>query len=329
MSTVAELDPNAQIAVVNEETIKDKIYIIRGQQVMLDFELAEIYGYETKRFNEQVKHNIERFDDDFRFQLTKDEFDNLRSKFSTSSWGGTRYLPYAFTEQGIYMLMTVLKGSLAVSQSKALIRIFKQMKDFISSNQQFVSSSILESLALQTNQNTKDIAEIKENMITKADLPEIIKSFGFLENQTEHLIINGNIVEAGLAYKQIYSEAKSTIYIIDNYIGLKTLYLLKDVDRTIKISVFSDNSGTGLSQREYDDFKNQYGLSVDFKRTMGIYHDRYIAIDFSTASEKIYHCGASSKDAGNKITTISLLSDKSAYQQLFSSLINNPALQLR
>lgn len=73
---------------------------------MLDFELAEIYGYTTKRFNEQVKNNIERFDEDFRFQLLKEAFDNLRSKKSTSSWGGTRYLPYAFTEQGVYMLMT-------------------------------------------------------------------------------------------------------------------------------------------------------------------------------------------------------------------------------
>ncbi|WP_440557481.1 ORF6N domain-containing protein [Treponema succinifaciens] len=103
-----------EIALHNSEWIKDKIYTIRGEQVMLDFELAEIYGYETKRFNEQVKNNIERFDDDFRFQLTDDEFNTiLRSKNSTSSWGGTRYKPYAFTEQGIYMLMTVLKGELA------------------------------------------------------------------------------------------------------------------------------------------------------------------------------------------------------------------------
>ena len=105
---VAEEEKEKQeIILINEETIQDRIYIVRGQKVMLDFELAEIYGYTTKRFNEQVKNNIERFDEDFRFQLLKEEFDNLRSKKSTSSWGGTRYLPYAFTEQGIYMLMTV------------------------------------------------------------------------------------------------------------------------------------------------------------------------------------------------------------------------------
>ena len=87
---------------------------------MLDFELAEIYGYTTKRFNEQIKNNIERFDEDFRFKLTREEIDHLRSKNSTSSWGGSRYLPYAFTEQGIYMLMTVLKGDLAIQQSTIL-----------------------------------------------------------------------------------------------------------------------------------------------------------------------------------------------------------------
>lgn len=94
-----------EIAIHNNEWIKVKIYTIRGEQVMLDFELAEIYGYETKNFNRQVKNNIERFDKDFRFQLTDEEFNAiLRCKNSTSSWGGTRYKSYAFTEQGIYML---------------------------------------------------------------------------------------------------------------------------------------------------------------------------------------------------------------------------------
>ena len=102
---------------------------------MLDFDLAQIYGYETKNFNRQVKNNIERFDSDFMFQLSDSEFEEiLRCKNFTSSWGGTRYNPYAFTEQGIYMLMTVLKGDLAVTQSKMLIRTFKEIKHFIQNN---------------------------------------------------------------------------------------------------------------------------------------------------------------------------------------------------
>ena len=97
---------------LNNETIKSMIYEIRGQKVMLDFDLAKIYGYETKNFNRQISNNMERFDKEFRFQISKEEFNIiLRCKNFTSSWGGIRYLPYAFTEQGIYMLMTVLKGA--------------------------------------------------------------------------------------------------------------------------------------------------------------------------------------------------------------------------
>ena len=122
---------------ISSENIKDKIYTIRGVKVMLDMDLAEIYGYSTKAFNQQVRNNIEKFDEDFMFQLTDEEVLYLsRSNFLTSMQvkgvkGGRAYNPYAFTEQGIYMLMTVLKGELAVAQSKSLIRIFKEMKDFI------------------------------------------------------------------------------------------------------------------------------------------------------------------------------------------------------
>ena len=128
-----------ETTIINKEFLKDKIYFIRGQQVMLDSDLAKIYGYTTKAFNQQIQRNIDRFDDDFMFRLTKEEAGNfVRSQIVTSrdnyfkgQDGGTRYLPHAFTEQGIYMLMTVLKGELAVKQSKALIRLFKVMKDFV------------------------------------------------------------------------------------------------------------------------------------------------------------------------------------------------------
>lgn len=117
-----------EIVEINETTLQSKIYLVRGQKVMLDVDLAEIYGYETKNFNRQVKNNKAKFEgDDFMFQLTKDEWENLRCNNFTSSWGGSRYLPLAFTEQGIYMLMTVLRGDLAIKQSRALIRTFKQM----------------------------------------------------------------------------------------------------------------------------------------------------------------------------------------------------------
>ena len=126
--TIIELD---------EENIESMIYIIRSQRVMLDFDLAKIYGYTTRDFNNQVKHNIERFDDDFRFQLTKVELDELArwKKTTARIWtigntGGRTSLPYAFTEKGIYMLMTVLRGPLAVRQSKTLIRLFEKLKNY-------------------------------------------------------------------------------------------------------------------------------------------------------------------------------------------------------
>ena len=131
---------NNEIMIVNEQLLKDKIYMIRGQQVMLDSDLAEIYEYETRYFNRQVQNNKERFrGDDFMFQITKEELENLMCKKFTSSWGGTRKLPYVFTEQGIYMLMTVLRGEFAVEQSRTLIRLFKSMKDYMTD----ISSSIL------------------------------------------------------------------------------------------------------------------------------------------------------------------------------------------
>lgn len=116
-------------------TIKEKIYTIRGVQVMLDSDLAAIYGYETKNLNHQVRNNYKKFPEDMMFQLTPSEADFiLRCKKFSSSWGGSRYLPYVFTEQGIYMLMTVLKGDLAVRQSLALVRTFKAMRDYLSDN---------------------------------------------------------------------------------------------------------------------------------------------------------------------------------------------------
>ena len=131
----ANADEKPEFSLIDENLLKSKIYTICGLKVMLDADLAEIYGYETRKFNEQVKHNIKKFDDDFRFQLSESEFtelkSNLMSKIWTSSWGGVRKQPFAFTEQGIYMLMTVLRGEQAIAQSKALIRLFKQMKDYI------------------------------------------------------------------------------------------------------------------------------------------------------------------------------------------------------
>ena len=188
-----------KIVIHNENDLRSKIYTIRGMRVMLDFDLAEIYGYSVKAFNQQVKNNIEKFDEDFRFQLNGYETQNLRSKFLTANFSTmSRTNPYAFTEQGIYMLMTVLRGDLAIKQSKILIRLFKTMKDFIIERENLIGSDEVARLAIQTSQNTKDIAEIKE----------YIHGFSPIEIQNDFLSLNGKIVEADKDQPQLDIESK-------------------------------------------------------------------------------------------------------------------------
>ena len=317
-----------EIVIMNEESIKDKIYIVRGMQVMIDSDLAQIYGYETKNFNRQVKNNIEKFDDDFMFQLTDEEVLYLSrcKKFTTMQFkgikGGRVYNPYVFTEQGIYMLMTVLKGELAIKQSKALIRIFKKMKDYIIEKNNYLSYDKIIDIAIQTEKNTYDIKEIK------TELKGIHKLLGTTYDK-EILILNGKQVEANLAYKKIYNLAKSSIYIIDDYINLKTLVLFKDIAKNIEVAIFSDNVGKKLHNLEYADFIKEYPhINITFKKTSNMIHDRYVIIDYGKINEKIFHCGSSSKDSGNKITTIIEIKDRKVYHKIIDDLVNNEELIL-
>lgn len=334
------------IFVISEETIRERTYIIRNQKVMLDFELAEIYGYSTKRFNEQVKNNIERFESDFRFQITKEEFQNLRSKKSTSSWGGRRYQPYAFTEEGIYMLMAVLKGELAVSQSKALIRTFKKMKDYIVSNEMLPANRQLLQLSMQVTDTAKSIVEIKQNLsqvednmasvmgeltdvVRKSELSEIFENFSEANVCRGYLFFNGQIFDSDVAYAEIYSQASSSIYVVDNFISTKTLQLLTHAKDGVEIRVYSDNLMKGLSTTEYTDFRKQYtGLDIELYESGGVFHDRYIILDYGLDSEKIYLCGASSKDSGARITTILEDRDKDKYKDIIELLLSNNKLKL-
>lgn len=304
---------------ITEESISNKMYFIRGEKVMLDSDLAEIYGYTTKAFNQQVQRNIEKFDSDFMFQLTMEEAKKVsRSQIVTLNETikrGTniKYLPYAFTEQGIYMLMTILKGELATRQTKALIRLFKGMKDYIIYNNMISHEDYIK-LATQTSENTKDISIIKTN------LNSIMNNFIDSNKYKELLILNGEKVEADIAYSDIYSYAEKSIYIIDNYISLKTLVLLRNVK--VPVIIFSDNINNGLHEKELDDFIKEYNVDIEIKKTNNIFHDRYIILDYKLDTEKIYHCGASSKDSGKRITTITEIEDKNAYYNLIDKLLD-------
>lgn len=339
-----------EFSLIDEDLLKSRIYTIRGVKVMLDADLAEIYGYSTKDFNRQVKNNIERFAEDFRFQLTKREVEELRSKKFTAITDAndakdlrcknctanistmSRSNPYVFTEQGIYMLMTVLKGDLAVQQSMALIRLFKQMKDYIAAeNAPDVSAGIV-ALATQTSQNTRDIAEIATDVRTLSSKVERNESFlqkvmaNFVDPSTfkHFLILNGQRLVADVAYTQIYGMAKRSVLIVDDYLDVKTLDLLRCVAKGVSVRIFSEQHGrTRLTESMLADFRAvRPDVELDDVRTTGnMFHDRYIYLDFGTNSEKLFHCGASSKDAGNKITTIMQLENIAGYRALFERLL--------
>ena len=335
----------AEFPLIDETLLKTRIYTIRGVKVMLDADLAEIYGYTTKRFNEQVKNNIEKFDEDFRFQLTLKEAETCsRSKISSlnNNRRGTniKYAPYAFTEQGIYMLMTVLKGERATAQSKALIRLFKQMKDYIvAENHQLLGTAGITQIAAQTAQNTHEIAavsaEVKElsgevrdirSDLGKinVDLQMVMENFVDPSTYEHFLILNGHKLEADVAYAQIYGMAKKSLLIVDNYVDVKTLNLLRNVRKGVSILIASDRY-TRLTDDMLNDFRAAMpGVSIDKVSAAHKFHDRYILIDFKTKSEKLYHCGASSKDAGNKITTIVRLDDVDAYRNMFEEVLEQP-----
>ncbi len=229
------------------------------------------------------------------------------------------------------MLMTVLKGELATKQSRALIRTFKSMKDYLVENQNIIGSKEMLFLSIQNNQNTKDIIKIKESMVTKEDLQKVMENFIDPDTYKHFLIMDGQKTEANIAYNTIYKLAKKTIYVVDNYISLKTLELLRVAKKDVKIIVFSDNnrSRNMLTSSILGDFKNDYpDIDIEFRVTNGKYHDRYIVIDYDDKNESIYHCGTSSKDAGSKITTISRVDDTKLYHQMFNELMSNKKLEI-
>ena len=324
-----------EFSLIDENMLKSRIYTIRGLKVMLDADLAEIYGYSTKVFNQQVKNNIEKFDEDFRFQLNSEEIEELsrckictlnmeseniessRSKFLTLNKGSRgsniKYAPYAFTEQGVYMLMTVLKGERATAQSKALIRLFKQMKDYIiAENRNLLGYDGIAQIAVQTERNTKDIAVIQ------SDLQKIMENFVDPSTFKHFLILNGQKLDADVAYTQIYGMAKKSITIIDDYVGVKTLDLLRGIARGVSVTIYSDENGyESLTEQIRKDFlKARPDVKFDKKRTKEKFHDRYIFLDYGLKGEKLFHCGASSKDAGNKITTIMQIENTEIYHVL-------------
>ena len=219
------------------ESIRNCVYTIRGQQVMLDSDLADIYGYEVKRLNEQVKRNINRFPEDFMFQLTREEVDLVKSQNATSrndsffegQDGGRRKMPYVFTEQGIYMLATVLRGELAEQQSIFIMRAFKEMRHYIRQNQQFVTQSEMSMVTAKVSELSVQMAgAIDHKKKTDKAIEDIQKSIDTLNENfvsdkdfKNFIIYKGQKFEADVAYIDIYQQAAKSIYVVDDYMNTK------------------------------------------------------------------------------------------------------------
>ncbi|MDO5485658.1 MAG: ORF6N domain-containing protein [Sarcina sp.] len=290
--------------------ITSLIYTIRGLQVMLDYDLAVLYGYEVKRLNEQVKRNIGRFPADFMFQLTKEEVMMVKSQFATSpdsgfysgQEGGRRKPPYAFTEQGIYMLATVLKGEVAEKQSIFIMRAFREMRRFIANN-----ALLFEKVS--------DI-ELKQLQYQKSTDERFDKVFQYIEDHAESeqkVFFDGQIYDAFSLITSIIQKAQKEIILIDGFVDLATLNILAKKNTGVDVKVYTYASAR-LTNTDVANFNAQYP-NLTVKKTQ-VFHDRFVILDGKSA----YHIGASLKDAGRKCFGISLLADPGLVTDLLNRL---------
>ncbi len=327
-----------QVELMTIDNIYNRVYVIRGQQVMLDCDLAEIYGYEVKRLNEQVKRNIARFPEDFMFQLSREETEFVKSQIATSrnnnffegQEGGRRKLPYAFTEQGIYMLATVLRGELAEQQSIFIMRVFCEMRHYIKQNQQFVTQSEMCLVTAKVSDTSVQVASLSDRQKkTEQDVHNIQKRIDLLNENfvsekdfKNFVIYKGQKFEADAAYIDIYQQATISIYVVDDYVNTKTLQLLSQKKAGVEVILFTEN-GHGrngfLTPAVVKDFIDQYPpLRIKSNPEC---HDRLIVLDYGLPTEQAYHCGASSKDAGKKLCAINKIENTAMVHPIMERLL--------
>lgn len=325
------IDPEIIMSEIKEnelttiDHIENLVYKIKGQQVMLDSDLAEIYGYEVKYLNRQVKRNIERFPEDFMFQVTKEELEELRCQNVTANINPmSRTLPYVFSEQGIYMLATVLKSELAVKQSIVIMRAFKNMRHYILENRQLASKEDLQRIAMTVGNYKEKTDKAIKNIEKRID--ELSESFTSDSDVKDLLIYKGQKFEADKAYIDIYQKAKKSIYVIDDYVNIKTLHLLSHKKTGVHVILFTENgfgrSRDYLTSSEVTDFNQEYPL-IQIKPNPDC-HDRFIVLDYGTKTERVFHCGASSKDAGKKVCAINAINNTSLVHPIIDELLKRP-----
>lgn len=293
-NNIALVDEEVNIVKYDTENIKNLIYTIRGKQVMLDSDVAMLYHYSTKRINETVRRNIERFPGNFCFQLTKSETENLRSQFATSSlkkenYGGRRTLPYVFTEQGIAMLSGLLKNEIAIKVSINIMNAFVEMRKFILNNAQVFKR--LTNVEYKLLEHDKKFDEVFDELQKNKK-----------EEFNQRIFFEGQIYDAYSLIIDIIKQAKHKILIIDNYIDDSILKILSKKNKNVEAVVLT-SPNCNLNRLDINKFNKQYPV-LKVART-NKFHDRFIVID----DKQLYHVGASLKDLGKKCFAISKIED--------------------
>ena len=284
-----------KIVVSDNINIENMIYEIRGKNVMLDSDLAMLFGYETKQLNRQVLRNINRFPENYCFQITDTEYISLRCQNGTLKNGRgehRKYLPYVFTEYGITMLAGILKSELAIKMSLRIVDIFITMKNYI--NTSLIEQKYFNELTIKNTEDIKLLQESFDKLNTK--------------ESNNHIFYEGQIYDAYSLLIDILSRAKKEIIIIDNYAGKKLFDIIKNIN--VKVKIYTENIDN-ISKEKYE---KQYN-NLEIINTH-IFHDRFIIID----NKELYHSGASFKDLGKKCFAITKIEDNSILKELLNKL---------
>lgn len=292
-----------QEMMASDNTIRNLIFVVRGQQVMMDSDLAALYQVETKVFNQAVKRNVARFPDAFRFQLTDGEYADLRSQIVTSNGrGGRRYLPYVFTEQGIAMLSAVLNSDIAIQVSIQIMTAFVEMRRFL------VNNSVMFQKISEVNWRQQEYEKRTDERFEKV--------FDYIAEHNEvkqKIFFDGQIYDAFSLLVELVGGAEKSIILIDNYVDIDTLNILAKKKRNVNVCIYTVKQ-TKLTAADVKYFNMQYP-KLEVKYT-GVFHDRFLLLDGSC----IYHIGASLKDAGKKCFAISCLDDKKIIEHIMQRL---------
>ena len=296
---------SAGIVSVNALEIRDLIYTVRNQQVMLDSDLAMLYGVETKRLNQAVTRNPSRFPERFCFRLTKEEADSLKSQFVTSNEtgrGGRRKLPFVFTEQGVSMLSAVLRSETAVEVSIRIMDCFVEMRHFIANN-----------AVMFDRIRDVELRQLEYQKTTDERFERVFDYMSAHEAPTQKVFFAGQLYDAFEFLVSLVRRAKREIVLIDNYVDVATLNILAKKSAGVNVNIWT-SPHTHLTQQDVDTFNAQYPqLTV---RHATAFHDRFLILDGAEG----YFVGASLKDAGKKSFAVSPIEDEATMAGILARL---------